>query len=198
MGSRSYILALSQKKFFFEGVELIKKLIKNRNAYAQAVTGVVAFLLVIVIGVMIYFNVADGVDQYNEVEETFTGYTQYTNTGGTGAGSNYTGIVFTLGNSPDGTSNTNVTCWNASGSSIVLSYPTFTVNHKQVKIGAGAASNFTQVNVTYTSHLSSDATENTDMAATVFALIPIVALTIVASIILLLVLGFGGGGKSGL
>jgi len=39
--------------------------------------------------------------------------------------------------------------------------------------------------------------ETTDMASTVFSLLPIVALVIVASIILSIVLGFGGG-KGGL
>ena len=38
----------------------------------------------------------------------------------------------------------------------------------------------------------------TDMAATVFTLLPIVALVIVASIILAVVMGFGGSGKGGL
>lgn len=37
--------------------------------------------------------------------------------------------------------------------------------------------------------------ETTDMASTVFALLPLVALVIVASIILGVVMGFGGGGK---
>ncbi|GAH74002.1 unnamed protein product [marine sediment metagenome] len=40
--------------------------------------------------------------------------------------------------------------------------------------------------------------ETTSMASTVFSLLPIVALVIVASIILAVVLGFGGGGKSGM
>lgn len=35
----------------------------------------------------------------------------------------------------------------------------------------------------------------TDMAATVFALLPLIALVVVASIILGVVLGFGGGGR---
>jgi hypothetical protein len=38
----------------------------------------------------------------------------------------------------------------------------------------------------------------TAMATTVFTLLPIVALVIVASIILAVVMGFGGGGKGGL
>jgi uncharacterized membrane protein YjgN (DUF898 family) len=37
--------------------------------------------------------------------------------------------------------------------------------------------------------------ETTDMASTVFSLLPLVALVIVASIILGVVVGFGGGGK---
>jgi len=39
--------------------------------------------------------------------------------------------------------------------------------------------------------------ETTDMASTVFALLPLVALVVVASIILAVVMGFGGG-KGGL
>lgn len=42
---------------------------------------------------------------------------------------------------------------------------------------------------------SKDAT--TDMASTVFTLLPIIALVVVASIILGVVIGFGGGGGKG-
>ena len=38
--------------------------------------------------------------------------------------------------------------------------------------------------------------ETTDMASTVFSLLPLVALVIVASIILGVVVGFGGGGDN--
>lgn len=38
--------------------------------------------------------------------------------------------------------------------------------------------------------------KTTDMATTVFSLLPLVALVVVASIILAVVMGFGGGGKS--
>ena len=40
--------------------------------------------------------------------------------------------------------------------------------------------------------------QTTDMASTVFTLLPIVALVIVAAIILGVVLGFGGSGKRGM
>ena len=40
--------------------------------------------------------------------------------------------------------------------------------------------------------------ETTSMASTVFSLLPIIALVIVAAIILSVVLGFGGGGKAGM
>ena len=45
---------------------------------------------------------------------------------------------------------------------------------------------------------NSSKNDTTDMASTVFSLLPIVALVIVASIILAVVMGFGGGGKGGM
>ena len=162
------------------------KTIEDTNAYTQVVSGIVALLVTIMIGVMVYFTVADDVDQYNEVTETFGSYADTTNA---------SAWSVTLDNSPASTSDVNVTCVNLTAGA--ESYPTFTLNFKTISVAADAANNFTQVNVTYTSHLSSDAGENTDMAGTIFQLAPIIALVVVASVILMVVLGFGGS-KGGL
>jgi len=162
------------------------KTIEDTNAYTQVVSGIVALLLTIVIGVMVYFEVDDGIDSFDEVVETFTGYSH---------GDNASAQIITLDNSPNSASDTNITCYSATAGT--LSYPTFTVSHNKVTIAAGSASNYTQVNATYTSHMSTDAGENTDMAGTVFGLLPIIALVVIASIILMVVLGFGGS-KGGL
>lgn len=162
---------------------------------------IVALLVTIVIGVMVYFEFTESVNQFDEVIERFTGYTQFT----FGiAGSNTTGIIITLANSPDGTSNCNVSCWNESHSGLggssttdATSYPTFGLNHNEVKIAGEATTNFTQVNVTYTGHTATaEASDITPMAQTIFSLLPVIALVVVAAIILGVVLGLGrkGGG----
>lgn len=147
----------------------------------QMIGGVVGLLLVIVIGVMVYFSFTDSIASFDEEIETFTGYT---------AVSNATAWTVTLGNSPDGTSNCNVTCYNSTGPS--ESWPTFTLNARNVNVAADAADEFEQVNVTYTSHIASDEATTSDMAGTVFTLAPIIALVIVASIIFGVVISFGG------
>ena len=162
------------------------KLTDNNDGYMQIVAGIIALLLTIVIGVMVYFEVDNGIDSFDEVVETFTGYSH---------GDNASAQTITLDNSPNSASDTNITCYSSTAGT--LSYPTFTVSHNKVTIAAGSASNYTQVNATYTSHMSTDAGENTDMASTVFGLLPIIALVVVASIILMVVLGFGGN-KGGL
>lgn len=162
------------------------KTIRNNDGYMQIVAGIIALLLTIVIGVMVYFEVDDGIDQFDEVVETFGTYADTTNA---------SAWSVTLDNSPASTSDVNVTCVNLTAGA--ESYPTFSLSHKTISVAADAANNFTQVNVTYTSHMSSDAGENTDMAGTVFGLLPIIALVVIAAIILAVVLGFGGN-KGGL
>jgi len=147
----------------------------------QMIGGIVGLLLVIVIGVMVYFSFTDSIDSMNEMTETFTGYADTTNG---------TAWSVELDNSPDGKSNCNVTCVNISAGA--ESYPAYGLNSMTVSVAANAAKNFTQVNVTYTSKMASDGSDTTDMAGTVFTLAPIIALVIVASIILGAVIGFGG------
>jgi hypothetical protein len=154
--------------------------------YPQVVGMIIALMLTIVIGVMIYYEVSGSVADFSEQTETFTGYTVEHPGSAT---------TITLGNSPTSTSTCNVTLYNATTPAEL--YPTYTLNAKQIHITAANAVNFTQVNVTYTSHAGTDAALTTTMAGTVFVLLPIIALVIVAAIILGVVLGFGGSGKSG-
>ena len=183
-----------------------QKLWKNTNAQTQVnvVVTVVALLVTIVIGVMVYFEVIAGVDELSETTEYFTGYTTPTGTADAVAGSNATVQTVTLTNSPYSTSNSTiaVVCYNATGA--VQSSPAVTINHKQITIPAAPASGeglplaYTQINVTYTSNAArTESTDVTPMAESVFKLLPIVALVVVAAIILAVVLGFGAGGRKG-
>lgn len=160
--------------------------VEDKSAYTKVVGGIVALLLTIVIGVMIYYEVSGGIADFSEQTETFTGYTvEYPGSATT----------VTLANSPTSTSTCNVTLYNAT--TPAEQYPAYALSGKQITIAVGVAVNFTQVNVTYTGHASTDAALTTTMAGTIFVLLPIIALVIVAAIILGIVLGFGGSGKSG-
>ena len=173
---------------------------KAETGYPQMAMMIVGLLLAIVIGVLIYFEVSD-IDEFNEKSEYFTGYTaglsQKVVAGDYGENSSSTTVNLT--NSPKSATYVNVTCYNASAELATdsgLSYPSFTVNHKSVFFAADAADVFTQVNVTYTSRAgTAEAADITPMAQTVFTLLPIIALVVIAGIILALVLGFGGKRK---
>jgi hypothetical protein len=116
--------------------------------------------------------------------ETFTGYS---------ASANASAWSVAVDNSPTGSSDVNVTCYNATGGT--ETYPTFTLNFKTVSVAADAADEFSQVNVTYTSNMGSTGGDVNDMASTVFGLLPIIALAVVASIIIGVIIGFGGSKK---
>lgn len=165
-----------------------KNIATDQTAATQIVASVVVLLIALVIGVMVYFEVDDSIDQFDEVTETFTGYTLAT--------SNDSATTITLDNSPDGTSNLNITCYNSTGTS--ESYPTYSLSNKRVSFAAEAADEFSQINATYTTKMSGDAGDTTDMAGTVFTLAPIIVLVLVASVILAVVLGFGGSKGGGL
>jgi hypothetical protein len=160
--------------------------LKDDHGYFQVIGGIVALLIFLVIGVMLYFNVSEGVDEFGIVVETFGPYADTTN------GSAWT---VTLENSPVNIASTNVTCCNISAG--VDSWPTFTLNFKTVRAAADAANNFTQVNVTYTSNIASLESGNTNMAGTVFTLAPIIALVVVAVVLLGVILTFGKGKRGG-
>jgi len=141
----------------------------------------VGFLLAVIIGVLIYFSMTENIDVFNVQTEYFTGYSH---------GDNATEQTVTVRYSPASKEDTNVTCWSEIDGT--LSYPDFRVVFKDITIAAGSASNYTQINVTYTSHAGmTEESDVTPMADTVFGLLPIVALVVVASVILVIVLGFG-------
>jgi hypothetical protein len=160
----------------------------DNQGNVQVVGGIVALLVAIIVGVMLYFNISDTVDEFGEVIETFGPYTDTTNA---------SAWTVTLTNSPVNTANTNVTCVNLTSGS--ESYPTFGLNHRTISVAADAANNFTQVNVTYTSNIADTESGATDMASTVFGLAPIIAVVVVAAVLLGVILTFGKGGhKKGL
>jgi len=163
------------------------KLLKDKNGYAKIIGGLIALLLVIIVGVMVYWETQGSIDEFGTVTEVFTGYSH---------GDNASAQTVTLSNSPNSASDVNVTCY--SSTSGTLSYPTFSVNQKLITIAAGSASNYTQINVTYTSHIGAGEDAASDMAGTVFGLLPIVALVVVASIIIGVIIGFGGSNRRGL
>ena len=160
----------------------IKNLKQDQTGYVKIVGGLVALLLMIIVGVMIFWSVSESIPGTGEQTETFTGYA---------ASANASAWSVTLDYSPTGSSAVNVTAYNATGSS--ESYPVFTLSHMTVSVAADAADEFSQVNVTYTSNIGSSAGEADDMASTVFGLLPIIALVVVAAIIIGVIIGFGGG-----
>ena len=179
-----------------------RKFKSDNSGYTAVISGLIALLIAIIIGLMVYFEVTEGIDEFDEVTETFTGYTRYAYGGGSGgqSGSNYTGIIIVLANSPNSASDVNITCWNGTGSStgaeqrVRQTHPTVDLNHKTITIANSTAGNFTQVNITYTSHMAEAEGEDiTPMAQTVFVLLPIIALVVVAAIIIGIVVTFGGG-----
>ena len=159
----------------------------NNKGYVRVVGTIVAFLLMVIVAVLIYWETQGSIDQFGEVVETFTGYT-YTDNG--------TAWSVELDNSPIGTSDTNVTCCNVTTGD--ESYPAFTLHHRTIGVAADAADYFTQVNVTYTSNMANSEDSTSDMASTIFDLLPIIALAVVAVIIIGVIMGLGSGKKGGL
>jgi hypothetical protein len=160
--------------------------LNSDNAGAIEVIGaVVGLLLLIVLGIMVFYSVFDTTGMSGTTVETFTGYS---------ASANASAWTITVTDSPTGSSDVNVTCYNATGKT--ESYPVFSLTHKTVGVAADAADEFTQVNVSYTSNKASAAGPSEDMASTVFDLLPIVALAVIAALIIGVIIGFGGG-KSG-
>ena len=179
----------------------------NAQADIQTVVGVVALLLTIVIGVLIYFEVIESADDFTETTEYFKGYDIPTSTD-PGNGDNATDTTVTLRASPYSTSNgtISVVCYNATGNE--PSSPTVKINGRQVTIPAAPVSptlpgdtpplGYTQINITYTSNAArAQSNDVTPMAQTVFQLLPLIALVVVASILLVIVLSFGGTGRKG-
>ena len=169
--------------------QTIKCLKHDTSGYVQVVGGLVALLLMIIVGILIFWETRDSVD-FDEVTETITS----TGSGAAiAATTNASAWTVELDNSPTGTSATNITCYNSTGAS--ETYPTFTLSHKTVSVAADAASEFSQVNATYTSNMASSEDQTSSLATTVFDLLPIIALAVVASIIIGVIIGFGAGNK---
>lgn len=159
---------------------------QDNHGYQKIVAGLVALLLTILIGIMVYWEVSESVDMTADTSESFTGYA---------ASANATAWTLDLSEHPTGTTDTNVTCYNSTGKT--ESYPAFTLSSRTISVAGDAADEFSQVNVTYTS-TGAEAADGVDsMSSTVFDLLPLVALVVVAGIILAIVLGFGGDGKGG-
>jgi len=174
-----------------------KSIMDNNGAVNVAMVGmIVALLLTIVVCVLVYFQFTESVTQFDAITERFTGYTNAT--------ANASAWRVTLENSPVNSANTNVTCidngWVGPKTGRPhMSYPTFSLNHRLIDVGADAANGFTQVNVTYTGNAASaEATSVTPMASTIFSLAPIIALVVVAAILLGIILGGFGSRRRGL
>lgn len=165
--------------------------------YTKVVTGIMALFIVIIAAIMIFWSVSEAVVEVGNTDEIFTGYSRYARTAGTG--SNCTGITIELDDVPTGTGATNVTCWNESntlhGSPVdrTVTYPTFALNDRNLIIGAGATSNFTQVNVSYTSEKTEAAGIANDMFSTLAPLFVLIGLIVVAGILIAIISKFGGG-----
>jgi len=163
----------------------------NDKGYAKIIGGIVALLLTIIIGIMVYWSVSPNLISSDAQVETFTGYTLPV--GSDSQGSNSTAWYVTVTEIPKSSSDTNVTCYNATG--VSESWPTFTLSHTRIDVAADAADGFSQVNVSYTTRASDVASSTNTQASTVFELIPIVAIVVIGSIMIGLVVGFGASGK---
>jgi len=167
------------------------KLYYDNHGYTKIVGGLVALMLMIIVGIMVFWETRDSIDGFDEVTETIT--SEGDGTAFSALVTNGTAWTVELGNSPLNTGNTNITCYNSTSGD--ESFPTFTLSHKIVSVAADAADYFDQVNATYTSNMASSEDDTSSLAATVFDLLPIIALAVVASIIIGVIIGFGGSGK---
>ena len=183
-----------------------KNLKEDNTAYVKVIGGLVALLLMIIIGVLVYWETTGSIDSFDDtISEEITvnsDGTALSRWDGATSGSNYTGETLELDSSVYSISN--ITCWNGTASTANdVSYLTtvsthYSLNGKYLVIKAGQANNFTQVNVTYVSNVANQESGASDMSSTVFDLLPIIALAVIASIIIGVILGFGGiSGKNG-
>ena len=173
------------------------------NQYQKIVVGIVALLLAIIIGIMVYWETAS-IDQYaDSTYETFTSDSDGNsfvawNLAGSGTGSNFTGEIIELSHSAS--SITNISCWDSTSKTaswLETKNTQYSVNGKYLTLVADQASNFTQVNVTYVSNIADAESGTSDMAGTVFALAPIIALVIIAAVLISVIFTLGSGGKKG-
>ena len=150
--------------------------------YAKVIPVIIAFLIATGIGAIVLFEILDAPDALSgELYEEFS----YADT------TNASAWSVEVGHSPTGTSDVNVTCVNITAGA--ESYPAFTLNQKTISVAADAANNFTQVNVTYTPNSGAVGDDVRVMGETVWTLLPIIALVIVASIIIGIVVMMGSG-----
>jgi len=170
------------------------KLTNDNTAYVKVVGGLVALLLMIIIGVMVYWETQGSIEGFGSVTEYITsdsdGNTFVLTT------SNGTGELLELEYSIN--SVTTLTCYNSSnGSTYTLSTEgtNYNTNGKFLQIEAGQGDEFNQVNVTYVPNMGAGEDSTSDMASTIFSLLPIIALAVVAAIIIGLIIGFGGSSK---
>lgn len=178
-----------------------RKLVNDNTAVnAAMVGGLVAFLIAIIVGVLVFWNISTVTPGTTAtVTDTFTGYTLPTGTHHTG-GSNDTAQVVTLTYVPSSTANSSIllVCYNSTAKTQCA--PTVTTANTKVTIPAAVAGalplGYDQVNVTYVTKIYTESAGTRTMANTVFALLPIIALVVVASVILGIVVMFGGR-KSG-
>ena len=166
----------------------------------------VALLLTIIVGVLVYFSITDNIDQFdNSYSVVFTTDSDGNSfTMGSGStlttSSNYTGEMIELDNTPS--SVTNITCYNSTAAS--ESWATtqgshYKLNGRYLTIVAdttgATVSQYDQLNVSYDTILADSEADATSTAETVFTLAPVIAIVMVASVILFVVLSMGKGGK---
>ena len=177
-----------------------KAVIKEDTGDVQLVGGLVALLITIIIGILVYWSLSGNIPAMTTQAETFTGYTLPTGSDSTG-GSNDTATIVTLQYVPYSTANSTITvkCYNATAETECS--PPVTIANRQVTVqsgsGTGNPTGYSQINVSYTTKVSTESTGTNTMAGTVFGLLPIIALVVVAGIILGIVVMFGKSGKGG-
>jgi hypothetical protein len=160
-----------------------KSLVGNRQGFAQIVGGLVALMVTIIIGVLVYYSIYDTDAFSGTTYEEFGPYVDTTNA---------SAWSVTVDSLPNSKSDVNVTCVNVTAGA--ESYPTFSLLNRDISVAADAASNFTQVNITYTSKQEADISGTDVTAGTIFTLLPIIAIVAIGSIMIIAVSRFGGSG----
>jgi len=178
-----------------------RALLPDTKAQNTAMVGtIITLLIAIIVGILVFWNISGTLPLSSTQTETttsdITGTAFTLPTGPASQGSNSSAWAVQTLYVPSSASAVNVTCYNSTGTS--ESWPTFTLANRRIDVTAGTADGFNQVNLSYTTKFASEKTGTETMATTVFALLPIIALVVVASIILAIVMMFGKGKKGGL
>lgn len=158
------------------------------NDFGKVLGGIIAILIAIIIGVLVYYSIAT-TGEMGRVTDTFTA-------------TNATNVTSTLTYTPQSDTEMNVTYYNSSAATWhTVPSTNWTRSGRTMTFivlnGTGVSTydaNLSQVRYRYYTDTGQTVRDNVDpQASVVFTLAPIVAIVMIASVILAVVSGFGGG-----